>query len=271
MRIERIDLRRATTIHQTGFIDISTIENEDDCNLFMEEGVVLGNGSNIIIKNTKRRFYKLSQHFSYINLKDNMLVCGGAAKISSVINFLLEHSISSIEFLAGLPATIGGAVYMNAGAFGSTIFDKLAYIRVFNKDKGILDIKKKDLNFAYRTSNLADTIVIEAGFFYEKEDRQTVADSIKYFVKQRLEKAHLRKTFGSVFKNPPNQYAAKLIELSSCKGECCNTVCISNKHANFIVANDFADVDDILFLIDKAKNAVMKNFGVELEEEVKIV
>ena len=268
---KRVELAKLTTIHIKGQVDIKVIENLDDFSKLPESFTVFGNGSNLLVKNRNRHFYKLSDKFSYVRMEDNALICGASLKISTLMQFLIENSISGFEFMAGVPATVGGAVFMNAGAFFESIGDKILYAKVFCASRGIVVFEKDKLNFGYRCSNLNNCVVIEAGFLYNRVDKNFIKEKIANNIKTRLAKAHLTNTFGSVFKNPLGDYAGRLIEESGLKGFTKNSAKISDKHANYILGSKQTDVDDVLFLIDRAKEMVFKNFGVELEEEVKIV
>lgn len=272
MMIEkRIELTKLTTIHLKGWVDIKIIESLEDFKELSNSFIVFGNGSNLLVKNLNRDFYKLSDRFSYVKLEDNVLICGAALKISALMRFLIQNSISCLEFMAGVPATVGGAVFMNAGAFLESIGDKILYAKVFCASKGVVVLEKNDLHFGYRFSNLNNCVVIEAGFLYNRVDKNFIEEKIKSNIQTRLAKAHLTNTFGSVFKNPVGDYAGRLIEESGLKGFGKNSAKISDKHANYILGSKQTDISDVLFLIDKARNAVFKNFSIELEEEVKIV
>ena len=267
---KRVALRKLTTIHLSGWIKLNILENENDVYRAGDD-YIIGGGSNLLIKNKNLEFSKLSDAFSYVKLTQSSIICGGALKIQRLMGFLIENSVSSLEFMAGIPATVGGAVFMNAGASGSSVCDKILYVKAFCKDKGIVVIGRDSIDCAYRKSSLDGCIVIEAAFKYNKTDAKKVAKYIKNNIKIRLEKAHLKDTFGSVFKNPENNYAGRLLEKSGAKGLRKNSAAISYKHANYILGSSITDIDDVLFLIDEAKERVLKNFGIELEEEVKIV
>ncbi len=270
MITQKADLRKLTTIHLYGLIDINIIEDINDL-YKLKDFYIIGGGSNLLIKNRQTNICQLSNNFAFVGIKGNTLVCGGALRISKLMHFLISNKVSSLEFLSGMPATIGGAVMMNAGAFGHSIYDKILYIKIFCKDYGVVVLKKNQLNFDYRTSNLNGCVVIEAGFEYSIENRENIKNTIKNNIQKRLKSAHIRNTFGSVFKNPKNGYAGKLLELSELKGMRKNSAFISHKHANYIIGSNETNIDDILFLIDIAKNRVLKNYGIELEEEVQII
>jgi UDP-N-acetylmuramate dehydrogenase len=267
---KRVDLSFLTTIHQMGHIDLNIIESKNDLGSF-NGGYFIGAGSNILIKNFDEEFYKLSDNFSYMKIEDGVLICGAASRISKVLNFQIKHSISSLEFLAGVPATIGGVVYMNAGAFDNTIADKVAYAKLFCKENGIFYVTRDEIELGYRQSNIGGCVVLEAGFDFKKTDRAGLIKNIKKNINTRLTKSHLNNTFGSVFKNGNQYNAGTLIENVGLRGFRKNSAYISDKHANFIIGSQETDVKDVFYLMDEAKNRVYNSFGIELEEEVKIL
>ncbi len=261
-----VPLKYLTSIRQNGCITVNYIENDRDLDNVKS---VIGCGSNVLIKNTKT-VYKLSPNFGYIKINGNVVRVGGATTIRQFTNFMINRSLSCIEFLSGVPASVGGAVFMNAGAFGNEILDFLEYVLIKTPEKK-LKIEKPNLNFSYRNSNL-NGIILEVGIRCRKKEKSQIIEKIVSSIKVRKNKAHLRNTFGSVFKNPKqNLPAGRLIEECGLKGRAKGTAMISPKHGNFIIGKGLVNVDDVLFLIDSAKNEVLKQFSIELEEEVKII
>jgi len=267
MITKTLPLKYLTSIHQKGAVTVNYIENISELDTSV---VTIGGGSNILFKNIDT-VSKLSDRFNYIEQQTNGIVrVGAATPIKSLIKFMLDHSLSCLEFLAGIPATVGGAVFMNAGAFGYEIADFIEYVVIKNSNGNVL-IKKAHLNFNYRNSNL-NGVILEVGLRCSKNDGSSIAKRIAKYISERNKKAHLKNTFGSVFKNPRSDMpAGKLIDECGLKGRVKGTAMISPKHGNFIIGNGLVDVDDVLFLIDLAKNEVLKRFSIELEEEVKII
>ncbi len=272
MIIKRIALNSLTSIHLAGWVEVGIIEKKEDLSLLQsqENAEIIGGGSNILVKNTHKRLYKLSDSFNYIKLENNRIVCGAATGTKKIIRFIIEHGLSSIEFLSGLPATIGGCVRMNAGAFGKSIGEFIDYIEVFKNGKKVR-LSASEIRFGYRDSSLSGSIILEVALKFKKDHPENVRLRVIDTIKRRLQRSHLSNTFGSVFKNPENSYAGKLIELAGLKGYKHNSASISRKHANFIIGTSQTNIDDILFLMDLAKERVFKEFGVELQEEVKII
>ncbi len=266
MITKTVPLKYLTSIHQKGVVTVNYIEDINELNT---DNITIGGGSNILFKNT-HTVNKLSNRFNYIKKEGPIVRVGGATPIKSIIKFMLNNSLSCLEFLAGIPATIGGAVFMNAGAFGYEIADFIEYVTIKNSGSETL-LEKSQLNFNYRTSNV-NGVILEVGLRCKESKRTEIAKKIAEYITERKRKAHIKDTFGSVFKNPRSDLpAGKLIDECGLKGRVKGTAMISPKHGNFIVGNGSVDVDDVLFLIDLAKNEVLKRFSIELEEEVKII
>ena len=255
--------RNLTTIHQDGIVDVVYIEKEDELNFI--DAPVIGGGSNIlIIKNNK--VFKLSDQFNYIKQNKEELVVGAATPLKSLILYCIKHSLGGLEFLSGVPATVGGAIKSNAGAFEKEISDILRYVKIFDSsDRSIKVLDKSEIEFSYRKSSI-DGVIIETAF--NLKNSNSVKDKVIEILKKRLTKAHLSFTFGSVFKNPTDGYAGWYIEQVGLKGFRKNTAAISPKHANFIIGGQITNTYDILYLIDLAKERVFKTFSIELTEEV---
>ncbi len=266
MIIKTVPLRYLTTIRQRGSVQLCYIEDIDEI-----EGEIplIGGGSNIIVKKSNK-LYKLSDKFNYIKHKDGTLHVGAATPLKRLIAYAFKNSLSCLEFLAGVPATIGGLTVMNAGAFGYEISDFIEFVKVYDTKSGTLSIRRNVL-FSYRSSDI-DGTVVEVGLKCKNVDLSVLRKKVSVYLRERVRKAHLLNTFGSVFKNPsPDVSAGKLIEECGLKGRAKNSAMISKKHGNFIVGNGNVDVDDVLFLIELAEEEVFKRFGVELEREVRII
>jgi UDP-N-acetylmuramate dehydrogenase len=264
-----INTSNITSFKQDGLCILNYIENIDDLNK-VEQGSLIGAGSNLLIK-TKRPLYKLSKAFSYINISGSLAIIGGSTSISLINKTLIKNGLSGLEFLGGVPASIGGCVRMNAGAFGKAIEDIFEYAVCYSPDKGIYAFYKNEANFYYRESNFNNKIILEVGLNLKKSNVYSIETGIKENIKIRLSKAPMLRTFGSTFKNPPRMVAGKLIEECGLKGKTINDAMISQKHANYIINLHKATVDDVLQLIDIVKNNVYKKFNIELQEEVIIL
>lgn len=269
MRQVEISISAITSFRQDGLCVLNYIETLDDL-AKVEQGSVIGAGSNLLVK-TKRAIYKLSKRFSYINISGSLAMIGGATSIGFINKTLIENGLSGLEFLGGVPASIGGCVKMNAGAFGKAIENIFEYAICYSPDKGIYTVYKNEAGFCYRSSNFNNKIILEVGLRLKKKDTQNIMTEIRENIKTRVIKAPLVRTFGSIFKNPPNIFAGKLIEESGLKGKTINDCMISEKHANYMINLHKATIDDALQLIDIVKNNVYKKFNIELQEEVIIL
>ncbi|WP_051129529.1 UDP-N-acetylmuramate dehydrogenase [Hippea alviniae] len=264
MITKTVPLKRLTSIRQTGEVEVVFIESVEEL-----EGVdfVIGNGSNLLVKNRKK-LYKLSDNFSFIEKESGLIRVGAATSIRNLIKFCIDNGFGCVEFLGGVPASVGGAVYMNAGAFGEDMSKIVEYVLFVEDGK----LKRTDAKgFSYRDSGIKG-IIIEAALKCRDYKIESLKKKLKDFVNRRVKNAHIKNTFGSVFKNPSNDKTAGwLLEGVGLKGYTYGSVRFSEKHANYIVSNGNASADDVLFLIEKAKDRVLKTFGIELEEEVVII
>jgi len=181
--------------------------------------------------------------------------------------------LSGAEFLATIPGTVGGAVAMNAGAYGREIADCLQWVRCLMPEGGLLQLAREQIEFGYRHAALPEgAIVVVARFALGRDDPQRIRARIAELRAKRARTQPLeRPNCGSVFKNPPGDFAARLIEAAGLKGARRGGAMISTKHANFIVNLGGATAGDVRALIELAQEEVERRFGVRLEPEVRIL
>jgi UDP-N-acetylmuramate dehydrogenase len=193
--------------------------------------------------------------------------------LSEFVDFAAKSSLSGMEFCAGIPGSVGGAVRMNAGAFGKEIKDILGKVSVLNHDGSIVSMHRQDLQFTYRNLDLSEgVILVSATFLLEKGIENEVRMKIREIMDLRKAKHPLAdRSAGSIFKNPKGIPAGRIIEELGLKGTTVGGAKISEKHGNFIVNTGNAKADDILALIDLVQKQVFKERGIKLETEVKIV
>lgn len=188
-------------------------------------------------------------------------------RINEIIALGIKEGFGGIEFLGGIPATLGGAIKMNAGAFGKSMSQLVKNIRIYKNGK-IQTLTCKAELWEYRKFK-EDGIIVEAELKLKRMKKEEIKALVKKYLEQRRKNQPLlEKTFGSVFKNPPNYYAGKLIEECGLKGYQIGAAKISEKHANFIVNLGNAKATDVLKLMKLAKEKVFLEFGIELEPEV---
>lgn len=201
------------------------------------------------------------------NEKKIFLKILAGTKINEIIGMGIKRGFGGIEFLGGIPATLGGAIKMNAGAFRNTISQLVKNIKIY-KNGEIKNVEAKESLWEYRKFK-KNGVIISAELELEKMERRKIKDLLKKYLEKRKKTQPLfEKTFGSVFKNPPPFYAGALIEACDLKGYQIGSAKISEKHANFIVNLGNAKAEDVLQLIKIAQEKVFLKFGINLEPEV---
>lgn len=236
---------------------------------------MLGNGSNLIVKDGGIRGIVLNlQQLDTITSDETTIVAQSGARIIDVSRFALMKKLTGLEFACGIPGSVGGALFMNAGAYGGETKDVLASTVVVDRAGELLNLSADELDLEYRSSNIPDNgyIVLEATFSLEAgtyEDIKAVMDDLtfKRESKQPLEYP----SCGSVFKRPPGYFAGKLIQDSDLQGKQIGGAQVSLKHAGFIVNKDHASATQYIDLIHFVQKTVKEKFGVKLEREVKII
>lgn len=237
---------------------------------------ILGLGSNLLVGDGGIRgiIVNLARGFKGIRLlNNNMLDCSAGASLGLVVSQSAKHGLKGAEFLSGIPGTLGGAVRMNAGAFGSEMKDIIETVTFMNREGEIIKRGRESLKFEYRNLHIDDgAIILSATLALASDNEEAVKERIKDFARERAVKQPLGSaTAGSVFKNPPGDFAGRLIEEAGLKGMLVGGAKISEKHANFIENTGGASAADILALIKLIKERVFKNSGIMLETEVQIV
>lgn len=232
--------------------------------------IVIGNGSNFLIS-PKANILAISTKKLHQNAKfqDNVATFSASVNLSKAYSLCKQRGLSGFEKLAGVPATIGGAIKNNASCFGVSIFDFLEEIKIF--DEKIKKISKKDVFFGYHATNLKNILILSASFrLKEKESCKIVQEFLGC---QQARNYRQPKGFscGSVFKNPQNFSAGKLIEDCGLKGSSHGGAIISPIHGNFILNQDNAKFEDVKSLIDLCQTTVKATFNIDLEREVEII
>lgn len=235
----------------------------------------LGNGSNIIIRDGGIRGVVINlTKLDNMKFKGERLVVQSGAALIGASRFALEHHMTGLEFACGIPGTVGGAVYMNAGAYGGEVADVLDSVLVAAPDGELLRLSKEQLELAYRHSNISEKgyIVLEAVFLLKQGDFAEIKQKMDELTYLRESKQPLEyPSCGSVFKRPPGHFAGKLIQDSGLQGFQIGGVQVSTKHAGFMVNVDGGTATDYIQLIKHVQTVVEQNFGVRLETEVKIL
>ncbi|MCD8914146.1 UDP-N-acetylmuramate dehydrogenase [Staphylococcus simulans] len=235
----------------------------------------LGNGSNIIIREGGIRGIVLSLlSMDYIKVEDNVIIAGSGAAIIDVSRTARDKSLTGLEFACGIPGSIGGAVFMNAGAYGGEVRDCIDYAVCVNEHGDLVQLTRDELELGYRSSivQTQHLVVLEAAFNLapgNQEDIQAVMDDLteRRESKQPLE----HPSCGSVFQRPPGHFAGKLIQDSDLQGHRIGGVEVSTKHAGFMVNVDNGTATDYEDLIHHVQQVVKEKFDVELHPEVRII
>ena len=239
---------------------------------------ILGAGSNTLFRDNgfKGAVIKLGNNFSYTKIVEkNIIVVGAATPDRLVANYAKENGLGNLEFLSCIPGSVGGAVIMNSGCYENDISKVLVSIQAIDKKKlSEVEIKKEDIKFSYRGTNLSeDLIIISAklkGSISKKEDIEK--KQIDLIQKKKLSQPSQIKTCGSTFKNISNEKKAwMLIKQAGCENFKEGDAVISKKHCNFFVNNGSAKSSDIENLIKKVKKRVLEKTGINLELEIKII
>ena len=238
---------------------------------------ILGAGSNILFrdKGVKGVVIKLGNDFSYTKLLENNIIVAGAATLDrKVANFAKENNLENLEFLSCIPGSIGGAIVMNSGCYNNDISKVLISLQAIDKNKLTeIEIKKEDIKFSYRGTNLPnDLIIISAKFQGSIGKKEDIEKKQTYLIeKKKLSQPSQIKTCGSTFKNlSKDKKAWMLIKDSGCENYREGDAIISQKHCNFFVNDGNAKASDIEKLIKKVKKKVFEKTGVSLELEIKI-
>lgn len=235
---------------------------------------VIGAGSNILVSDNGVDGLVLqlnAPYFKKISLKGNRLIVGAGLMLGRVVEAAKLNSLSGIEFLVGIPGTVGGALMMNAGAWGRSIGELIENVAVIDFRGKVKLLKKKDIRFGYRSCSLGKYIILSARLRLDKENKGKIVQNLNKYLQARGSRQDT--TFpnaGCVFKNPSRESAGKLIELCGLKGKKIGGAFISRKHANFILNKENARAQDVLNLMKLIKAAVRDKFKVNLGPEIKI-
>lgn len=235
---------------------------------------VLGNGSNLLVSDDgiRKPVICLGKEFSSIDLFEECITARSGAFLSSIAKKAMESSLTGFEFAAGIPGTLGGALIMNAGAYGGEMKDVVEAVSFIDPSGEEYVVSGEEMEFSYRKSALSDTecIITGATIKLKRGNKNEISDKMAELSAKRREKQPLEyPSAGSTFKRPAGYYAGALIEESGLKGKSIGGAQVSEKHAGFIINKDNATTKDICQLIEYVKEEVYKKFDVLLETEVK--
>ena len=240
--------------------------------------LVVGKGSNLIVRDGgfKGVAIILQGELAAIEQNvnnDHIIQAGGGLVIAELLTHCKQNGLGGLEFLAGIPGTVGGAVAMNAGAFGKDMGSMVQEIQTVTYQGKLATRNRPQLNFSYRELAIPEgTVIVKVSFQLNHETPEIVTKRVAGYLAERKASQPLEyPSGGSVFKNPPKDYAGRLIERVGLKGREIGGAMISPKHANFIVNTGGARAEDILALMDLAREIVKEETGIELEPEIRVV
>lgn len=246
------------------------------CREYKSEYFVLGNGSNILFGDGGYRgvVISLAAYRNALEVHEEVLRSSSGYLLKEVAEAAAKASLTGMEFASGIPGSVGGAVYMNAGAYGSEMKDVLFEVKVLEADGEIHWVGADNLALGYRSSNIAslDRVVLEAKFKLSKGDDKTIYAYMEELGKRRKEKQPLEfPSSGSTFKRPEGYYAGKLIDEAGLRGYRVGDAMVSEKHCGFVINTGNASARDIYTLIEDVQRTVKEKHGVDLVPEVKLI
>ena len=235
---------------------------------------VLGGGADTLFADSRFEGVVVKlRGFKGIRIKGNRLEVDAGVALPRLVKVACEENLSGLEFLAGVPGEMGGAIAKNAGAFGTEMKDILVKASILSWEGYTLELTSEELGMSYRDSKLQEIgVVVRAVIELSPGERDKIEEKMNQNLEHRKKTQPLgAKTAGCIFKNPPNLKAGYLLEKAGLKGARIGDAMFSPVHANFIVNEGQATADDVLSLIQMAKERVKEQFGVDLEEEIVIL
>ncbi len=240
--------------------------------------LVVGRGSNLLVRDDGFRGVAIILREKLANVEpngksDQIVLAGGGLALFELLDYCKGKGLGGLEFLAGIPGTTGGAVAMNAGAWGCEVGSRVQQVQIVTSKGALETLGQSRLKFKYRALSIPKgSVIISVKFELNRESPEAVIGRFSEYLKKRHEKQPSQyPSGGSVFKNPPQDYAGRLIEKTGLKGKRVGGAMISPKHANFIVNTGGARAADILALMDLARKKVKEQMGVELEPEIRVI
>ena len=277
----KIKLSTVTTYKFGGYCNNFYKISNNDIDLFDEafsnkEYFILGKGSNVAFSDKDYEGNVINPDFNEISFIKNLgeVKVGSSVFLPDIARFYKDKNLINAEFLIGIPGSVGGAVKMNAGAYGWEFSDILSSIEVYNLvTKKIETLEKDDINFSYRSSsNLENKVIISATLIGTEGDPALIRSRLKENIKYRKDtQPSAIYNAGSVFKNTDQYSAGELIDKAELKGFSIDGVKVSNKHANFFVASKGANSSSLYKLVNHVKEVVDSKFGVSLQKEILFV
>lgn len=245
-----------------------------ECNNSNIDYMIIGNGSNLLVSDDglDKVIIRLDGELRNIALIDETTIyCGSGASLAALCKFALKNGLTGLEFAWGIPGSVGGAVFMNAGAYGGEMKDVVYSVSHINKSGEIGRIEKEDLQFGYRNSvyRTNECIITGVTIKLKKAQKNEIQEKMNDYLYRRTSKQPLEfPSAGSVFKRPEGAFAGALIEQCGLKGKCIGGAQVSDKHAGFIINKSNATSKDVKELIKEVQNTVKAETGYDLECEI---
>ena len=284
-RLENVDMKEFTSFKAGGKArEMVILESAAELAEILQEihkqkkrYIVLGNGSNTLIKDAgfDGTVVKLGETFNKVSVEGDRLICGTGALMSVVAKTALSADLAGFEFASGIPGSIGGAIFMNAGAYGGEMKDIVESVTLVKNDGSeVLTVDAADMDLSYRHSILEETgdVAVTVTLKLKKGNHDEIAAQMAELTKRRNEKQPVQyPSAGSFFKRPEGYFAGKLIQDAGLKGTTIGGAQVSELHSGFIINRGGATATDIIDLMHLVQNTVYDKFGVRLEPEVRII
>jgi len=283
--IENVDLSYFSTLKVGGTAKkLYFPENVEDVKNLIKKSkeenkklIPIGVGSNTVFKDGILDYIfvstKLLKNLKYWEKNNNFYIEAEAGvSFKEILNIVKNFNLEGFENLSGIPASVGGATAMNAGAFGSEIFDVIEKVIWIDKNGETLQSEKKEIDFSYRYTQFQKDGFVYKTILVLKKSKKDIKNVIKKHLLKRNEKQPLNlPTTGSTYKNPEGTYAGFLLEKTGFKGKKVGNIGFSEKHANFLVNYGNGNFKDLMKLLEIAEKTIEKEYGIKLEREIKIV
>ena len=237
---------------------------------------IVGRGSNILVSDEGLRgaVLLIGKDFGSVRVKGDIIECEAGASLAAVCNVALENSLTVLEFAYGIPGSVGGAVFMNAGAYGGEMKDVLVSCRYIDENGKIKELPLEKMELSYRHSFFSERelCITSVKMRLQKGERDKIKDRMDTLMERRRDKQPLEyPSAGSTFKRPEGDFAARLIEVCGLKGTSCGGAEVSTKHSGFVINKGNATFKDVMGVVDTVKQKVKEQTGVTLECEVLIM
>ena len=281
--LENEIMKNHTTFKIGGAVDVFiTLGKKDElgavidlCNRCSVPYMVIGKGSNLLVSDfgIEGAVIRLPED-DFITVEGNAITCGAGVSLSNLCRVAAENSISGLEFAYGIPGTVGGALYMNAGAYGGEMKDVVISAEHIDKNGNLGIMSAEQMELGYRTScyKKNDFIITSVTFKLKSESSENINAQMNDFISRRKAKQPLEfPSAGSTFKRPEGNFAGALIEQSGLRGVSVGGAQVSEKHCGFVINKNDATCSDVLGLVAKIKNTVFEKFGIMLEQEIVFV